>query len=219
MKDALPQIGRSLLIMLGGGSLGWLTGLSATPVIMSVLPGLLTAFIGLASVVAGLQKPMGAEADGKANGGLKAAARAVSVYPLAFLVIGIGAGVPFGLKARAFEWFGPAPEDLVSKWVNLGLKKQVVVARLFDRAEPAVDKDGKSPVGRAHAYLLHGEADTCEQITKSMEGYDLATLRSELQALQLPFAKIGEEIKDVETLRRVVAVLCKPDQLVSEEIE
>jgi len=85
---------------LAGLSIGWLGGLSESPVASSVLTAIVAAIVGAAST---LLRP--------AAGGQPAAAglSTTSAPAVAALVFGMAFGVPFGITVRAHGWLGPAP--------------------------------------------------------------------------------------------------------------
>jgi hypothetical protein len=86
---------------MAGLGIGWLSGLSVSPVIATVLASLLGIAGGLVA---------GVRASG-ANSGDKASAdrlSAVNAIPAAVLILGIAVGAPLGIVARTHQIFEPA---------------------------------------------------------------------------------------------------------------
>lgn len=119
-----------LAIGIAGLGVGWLVGLSQSPVIAAVLAALVAAAGTLVGPVAGRSSETGS----------------LSAVPLAALIVGIAAGASAGLYARSNAWLttgsdetslsAEKAEQLVGRWVRLGLRREDVVQRLFERELP-----------------------------------------------------------------------------------
>lgn len=127
------------LLLIGLG-IGWLTGLSSSPVVNLVIAGvigLVTAFNGSQAV----------QADKKDESQLpmKSYRPNLTYGHLAIVVAGIIVGSSAGVLARTHEWLGAAIFPLNSTaqsreidfWVGQNLDKEFVVNRLFSNAYPA----------------------------------------------------------------------------------
>ena len=89
-----------ILALLGIGlSLGWLVGLSVSPVIQAVLGVLLTSIVGVVGALAGIQNP-----TEKGITSLQ-----ITPVPMFLLMIGIALGSTGGIMARTHGWLSPPP--------------------------------------------------------------------------------------------------------------
>jgi len=79
--------------IVAGMSLGWLVGLSASPVVGTVIGALLAIVSGLGAALTTFVKE-------KKNGSSQ-----VNLWPLALLILGIAFGASCGLYVRAEGWF------------------------------------------------------------------------------------------------------------------
>lgn len=95
-KSASGVFSDGLALLVAGLGIGWLTGLSLTPVIGTVLTSILGAVGGAAAglTVLGSDKP-----------------KYHTSWPVALLIIGIAAGGPLGILARTNNLFGPMFAD------------------------------------------------------------------------------------------------------------
>lgn len=118
-------------IGVAGLGIGWLVGLSTSPVVAAVIATLLAA-------VAALAGGQSASTESKLP-------LSVSAPPLIALVIGIAVGATLGMNYRDGSLLShPATvsakeplEKTVERWVALGMEKKEVVRRLLDRELPA----------------------------------------------------------------------------------
>ena len=146
---------RFVLVGIIGISLGWLVGLSQSPVIA----GVVTALVAAAAALVGALGGGPGEAASESPSGLRGVVSMITPAPLAALMIGLAIGASAGLFARNAQLFSPKPPDrmketesLVARWEALGIERSVIVARLFERELPADKDDGA------------GDSETPEQV-------------------------------------------------------
>jgi hypothetical protein len=134
-------------LLLAGCGLGWLMGLSTTPVVAGVITALMTSAAAILGALGGVQSESGAapSADAGAEGGLPPWNTRINPLPLAFLALGIVVGSIFGIRARNLNWLGSDVANELQKWTNAGLAKEDVAQRLFENSFPAQGYSG-SPV-------------------------------------------------------------------------
>src|SRR5437867_944623 len=106
-----------------GMVLGWLFGLSRSPVLASAIPILLTVVTAIVSALAGLvdrdPNPHGSEPFDQTAQQPPASTRSVrtvTAVPIAVLMIGIVPGSIIGIYARTNQWFGPDVAALAEQW-------------------------------------------------------------------------------------------------------
>jgi hypothetical protein len=157
-----------LFVLIVGIGIGWLVGLSETPVVAGAIAVTMAAS---AALVGSLGKYPQKSAV-LTNGGARMS-ELLDPLPLAALVIGISVGAPIGLYARTSGWFLPAAapatspdlEAIVSRWEKLGLDRNEVAKRLLDRELPIRTTDRSHGEGE-HARivpsgLVVGSDDEC----------------------------------------------------------
>ena len=129
-----------LSLLVSGLCVGWLIGLSISPVLQTVLTSVLALVTGAVSVLAGLSV-----ADG--DGGDKPRRRVkVTPVPVAMLVLGIAIGAPFGIHARTNLWFGPnakAASELT------GIPEKEINRRAYEQLYPPATGADEAPTGEA----------------------------------------------------------------------
>jgi hypothetical protein len=97
----MNRTARAAAMFASGCALGWLTGLSLSPVIQTVLTSVLGVTVALTSLVVGLPSEGAQPLERTLNGKIE-----INVAPLAALLIGLALFSPLGIYARTHEWFG-----------------------------------------------------------------------------------------------------------------
>lgn len=185
------QTGASQVI--SGLAVGWLIGLSVSPILQTVLTSLLAVIAGVTSVLAGLSS------DKDADGSPPTGKYQINPAPVMFLVLGVAVGASCGVYARTNLWLGADAKTLAQR---TGLKEEQINRRIFDllyptavskaeTSEPGAEKpksDEKKPpsatggtsLSASAVSGLYGEitASECEQL-RSLRGERLLI---ELQA-------------------------------------
>jgi hypothetical protein len=190
VKRVLEAIGKAVLLILAGVSLGWIVGLSSTPVVATVLPALLTLVIGVATALSGTDAAKGR----------------TMLYPAAFLVVGAGIGIAVGVVAKSHAWLSPAPGELADQWKEL--PRHDVMLRLFDRAEPPPPKETADTVARGGG--LWASSNTCGYYMNAADGLKTtADMKSAMERYKLPFATLADVVTDPDQLRKATVQLCR----------
>lgn len=122
----LVGIANFVVVVAIGGSLGWLSGLSTSPLLSVVMPVVLTLIASALTAVRLINKPA---ADAPA---------AISVYTIAVFSVGLAAGASFGTTARLGDWFTPDPDRAIERWAPWKdvVPRDEVVRRVFERTLP-----------------------------------------------------------------------------------
>jgi hypothetical protein len=228
-----------LAISLTGLGIGFLVGLSASPVVNALIGGIVSLAAGVVSALCGvrLEKSEAKEAKdspdiGNPNqavppqGNPSAFAAHVNPVPIAFLVISIVLGALLGLHARTREWFAESTDHLVAKWENsTGLTKKEIATRLFDSIYGTTKSEGKTseekPSGEKTGgtaspqagVLFAASADKCKQLRRyhPENPGDAALLRLELEGLDPKLKELASKCKD-EDLWVILDVLVCPNE-------
>lgn len=145
------------LIVIGFG-VGWLMGLTTTPVVSIVITALVGAFTSVAAIAIGVRRWVQLTANDSSKSSdsdkeepppeepkddeentpkspAEALIEAASVLPtpLALIVLGLILGVSVGLRARSHDWFGLPVASEVKVWTDLGLDQATAVQKIFER--------------------------------------------------------------------------------------
>ena len=155
----------AICLVLSGVGIGWLIGLSMSPVLQIVVSALLTAVAGAISVLSGLGATgpdVTKDGDEAARGELATGSvpsppaarlhqrlegRSVTAVPLACLIGGIVLGSSFGVYGRTHDWLGADPQTLITKWRLTKLPDEQIAKRLFDQLYPPVTLPGSKGKG------------------------------------------------------------------------
>ncbi|HKS29637.1 MAG TPA: hypothetical protein VJS44_17545 [Pyrinomonadaceae bacterium] len=131
-----PLVVKGLCLLLSGVGIGWLIGLSVSPVIHIIITSLIALAVSVTGTLAGInidQKESAAEPDDKPK---RRVLVEVNPVPLMLVVIGLAIGSSIGVYARTNSWLGPDPNSFVEKWKDTELTKREIVRRLFDDLYP-----------------------------------------------------------------------------------
>lgn len=142
-KSKKPAVNYSdaLLLLVVGIGVGWLIGLSVSPVLYIILGSIIALVAGAIGALVGLDL----ESRDKAESGsddehnpLRSRKNAIPInpLPLTMLVIGLGIGSCIGIYARTNDLFGPDPQKFARKWAGTGLDEKKIQQRLFDQLYP-----------------------------------------------------------------------------------
>lgn len=120
-----------LSLLLTGLGIGWLVGLSVSPVVSIVITSVAGSAAAIIAAMSGLENQPKAESDSKAK---KIHFSKISPVPIASLVVGIVAGSIVGIYVRSHNGLGndPSLAKEVEQWTELGLNREEVTRRLFE---------------------------------------------------------------------------------------
>lgn len=119
-----------LSLMIAGSGIGWLAGLSVSPVVAIMI----TSVIGAATAFTTTLGDWSGKLPKSEGGALSK--KTLNPVPLSLLVIGIFVGSISGVYARTRNWLGAPLSTEIVQWTDLGLPKTEVVHRLFNLAHP-----------------------------------------------------------------------------------
>lgn len=131
----LGAIANSVMIVAIGASIGWLSGLSTSPLLSVAVPVLLTL---IASALAAVRMIRNPAADPPP---------AISIYAIAVFSFGLAAGATLGTMARLGDWFAPDPVHAIERWARWRdiVPHEEVVRRVFERTLPDPYRASRPP--------------------------------------------------------------------------
>ena len=119
-------IGKCVALLGAGVAIGWLSFVGT-----SIVDELVAAVLTVLSATSGLALGARTESSRLSLGGLLN----TDPIPVSMLIIGIGLGTLAGHSGGRTS-AAPLPSSAVEKWTGLGVERDVVVQRLFDRTYP-----------------------------------------------------------------------------------
>lgn len=162
MKAAKRRLTNAVCLVLCGLGVGWLIGLSVSPVLHIIVTSIIAFVVSVVSALAGVRigvqaEPSGTDKtthekmtseDAALTGAAATSARTkvaeqVSIVPLTLLIVGLAMGSSFGVYARTNEWLSPNLARAVAKWGKTGLSEQAIYQRLFDQSYAAPSSNVK----------------------------------------------------------------------------
>lgn len=195
MAEASRRIafmGNIIGLFVSGFGLGWLVGLSVSPVLQVIVASIVALAVAATSALAGLKSDAagGLGAEGSPLRFVQSGIR-VSLLPLSLLIVGIATGASAGVFARTNNLLGLDPEISLKRWSGTGIEKRELEKRMFDavyapaeeKTAPAEDKS-KSPekareLGKGSSQFVAGlyaaTAQQCDLLV-GKKGGDLKTV-------------------------------------------
>lgn len=212
--ESRVELSSYLATALVGGGIGWLIGLSVSPVVSQVLAALLGLVATLITALSGLQKPDSNSADNQTFLNYR-----VSPWPLAALMIGLVIGSIVGIYARNGIWFGSEVSAEARKWSNAGLDmpQNELAAHLFEAQYPTDGQSPSQPISNSNQQSagLAGAAHSSEQcvtLRNAVARSNDALLVETLAEFEL-FQHVPNHNIDTELLKRLVKeILCLSEQ-------
>jgi hypothetical protein len=186
--------------ILAGGSIGWLVGLSTSP----VLAGVLTTTMSILATIFVTASPSDPAAAPKLTfiGANTVTALKAARLNFGILVLAMAIGATTGLWARTHDLFSPSETSVIDRWTAIGLDKQVVASRVFDAYFP----EGKSIDPHTRSVLFDITANECRELL-SLNDPDLRNaLLASTKAELVEFAKTTS---DNGLLKGMVERSCK----------
>lgn len=126
-----------LLLFLAGISIGWIAGLSSSPVIGAVLSTLMALLVSAIALLSKIRD--GTDGDPDAIDAAAFANAKPNVAWVSVLIIGIALGATAGLTARLQDWFSPNFESYsndvkseIELWTALGVDRKSAVTQIFE---------------------------------------------------------------------------------------
>ena len=133
----------AVCLLISGLSVGWLMGLSVSPVIQTILTSLLTIVIGITSALAGISLVQTQDSNADGTPAKRRPRVIFDPLPIMGLALGIAMGSALGVYARTNNWLGPKKNSFYEEWQDTGLTKEEVTRRVFDSLYPPTPDENK----------------------------------------------------------------------------
>jgi hypothetical protein len=176
--------------LLIGLSLGWMVGLSVSPVLQVLISSIITLIASVVTVIVGLKR---SESNSSSTNLEKLVNRRINVIPMAIFLLSLAIGTTISIYNRTNDKFGLHPNNLVDKWFEDSLSRQRLKEELFRKAYLDGINDNKQR--QFTAGLFRVDTDECGMlISKSGE-----ELRASL--LQISNGRFDSVIKSCNSER------------------
>jgi hypothetical protein len=220
-SDSNRNLQHRLALVATGFGIGWLAGLSVSPVVSIVLTSLTASAATIIAALSGVKEEL---LDAKQSSTvLKQLAKAVTPVPLAVLTIGLLVGTSVGLWVRTHNWLSPDQpvplppvtlKEEIQQWVDLGMDEQEVVAKYFasrvNASSPAPTTVVPTPAVQASVLFATASQEECAgwQNLIAKERYDDLATEMATSAVK-PFRQLPVIVTDRAQLAAIVEeVLC-----------
>jgi multisubunit Na+/H+ antiporter MnhC subunit len=132
-----------LLIVTGLG-IGWLMGLSVSPVVSIVITSLTGSAAAIIATMSGVERKITDTDQSEKNEKIQTR-RDVNPLPLALLIVGIIVGSGLGIFARSNDLLGSDISAEMQKWSEIGIPEQEIARRLFEIHVPLTSQLAFTP--------------------------------------------------------------------------
>ncbi len=123
------------IFLFGSGlAVGWLVGLSLSPVLQVVVASIVALTVAATSALAGLSLDAAQPKDGgePAHAAALVLRSRVTLLPLCLMTVGIAFGASGGILARTNNLLGLYPEISSKRWTGTGIPQNEIQSRMFN---------------------------------------------------------------------------------------
>ena len=209
MSSVLPRLRAGLCVAASGAAIGWLAGLSVSPVIQVTITSLLTVLVSLTSALASINLS-GTDAGASEERPRRRVLSLVSPAPVALLVVALACGASVGAYARSNDWLGASASRIAKEWKETGLSRTEILLRVFNQRYPAlVGQPGAAALQATsrQGVLFSVPTEECARF-RGAQGEDLR--REMLSGSSERVARFAKQCKTPDCLRVAVEELLCP---------
>ena len=199
-------------LLFTGGGIGWLVGLSISPVVSIVITSVTGSAAAIIAAMSGIAQ---LESD-KKDVDIQKAGWNINPLPLSILVIGLVAGTILGILVRNNSLFGSDISIEVQKWsqaglIQAGISEHDIVHRIFESQYPSpnqsVSSDSRNiPEGGTVLFMVSTEQ--CDSFYKASARSDEELINALNRIKQ--FESLSGIVDEPKILRQIVEeVICQ----------
>ncbi|MBV7336176.1 hypothetical protein KFU94_49670 [Chloroflexi bacterium TSY] len=218
LKSYFSQYSPYLAIFVTGSGVGWLVGLSISPVVSIVITSVAGSAAAIIAAMSGVDK----KATDDSNDNHRSHAQwTVNPAPLTWLVVGLIVGLILGILARNNHLLGSDISTEIKRWskaglIQAGLSKEEIVLKLFEAqistvaagGEEATQSGASTPSTGTVLFTI--SADECGALRRTLYGSEQDLKRAVDRVKQLK--NLSGVVNNPETLKNIVEqVLCPID--------
>jgi hypothetical protein len=183
-------------MFIAGASLGWLVGLSASPVIQGIITALTGIIVALGGLYSGSTTP---------PAGIQ-----LSPSFLAMLLVGVALGTSSGLYCRTHNTLGADAKSVMLQMQELGIPQDEIRAHVARRLLGTVNESTAQDIARQQiGQLYEGIATDDVAVLRGKKGQELVSLMK--SSPSIPISRFAARCeKHPECLKAFVEeILCK----------
>jgi hypothetical protein len=191
-----------LSLLFCGFSIGWLMGLSASPIIQTVIGSLLAVITSVLALLSSIQK-------GEMKEKITYKLGNINLFPLSVFLIGLSTSATLGIYARTNDWFGINPQSFKDKWQLKDEDSSGIIEALYKELHPQDEKKSNNVTQG----VLFNNSEGCDELLKIN---DAEILADELQSLSPEWQLYVDSIRNImskkeqlEILRQKIIRTCK----------
>ncbi len=206
----------ALCLFASGCGVGWMVGLSVSPIVQTLVGSVVALIVTLASGLAGIKAsaqdaPSSGQSPTPATVGGRIFKHSLDPVPIALFVVGLALGSSVGIYARTNNWLGLDPQLLVRQWKGSGLEDKEILQRAFNELYPPTTKsstEGKPSNANAHEGVLFAVTADQKGLLLNAEG---GVLKQRLLSLKNKnISDFVESHPDSASLTALRDILCLP---------
>lgn len=154
-----------IALLVCGVSIGWLLGLSSSPIIETVIGSLLAIITTLMTLLFSVEK-------GSVKDKISDKLGTISILPLSIFLLGLSTSATVGIYARTNDWFGIDPQSFKQKWEAKDKDPSGIINALYNELHKQ-DAKGKS-TNNINQGVLFGNSEKCDELLQ-IDNIDVLT--------------------------------------------
>lgn len=132
---------------MSGVGVGWLIGLSASPVVQSLLAAILGILTALVAGLSGLELPKSGKEEQAGRFSKLAQIPVLTAVPFGLVLVGVIGGSAGGIFCRENDLLGFRPGMYLERWKSISAAdREKLIDRLIDKKVVVSSHDGAAPV-------------------------------------------------------------------------
>lgn len=189
------KILNTISLFICGISIGWLIGLSVSPVIQTVIGSILAIITSVITLLFSLE-------DGSIKDKLNDKIGVINILPLAIFLAGLSFSATIGIYARTNDWFGVNPEHFKNKWEIKDKDSSGIIKNLYNSLYGQEPKE----TNNINKGVFFNNSENCNDLLKLN---DTETLISELQSIGPEWQTFTDSVENNVPKKEQILVLKK----------
>jgi hypothetical protein len=189
------KILNTISLFICGISIGWLVGLSVSPVIQTVIGSILAIITSVITLLFSLE-------DSSIKDKLNDKIGVINTLPLAVFLLGLSFSATIGIYARTNDWFGVNPESFKNKWELKDKDSSGIIKNLYNSLHGQESKETNN-INQGVFY------NNSENFIDLLKLNDTETLISELQSISPEWQTFTDSVENNVPKKEQILVLKK----------
>jgi len=185
----------TISLFICGISIGWLIGLSISPVIQTVIGSILAIITSVITLLFSLQ-------DGSIKDKLNDKIGVINTLPLAVFLFGLSFSATIGIYARTNDWFGVNPLGFKNRWELKDRDSSGIVQNLYNSLYGEASKEPNY----VNQGVFFNNSQNCNDLLKLNNPEDLI---NELQSISPEWQIFIDSVENYVLQKEQIVVLKK----------